>query len=306
MSRRITKAFVTASLLVCIIILSGCTANIESPVKTFASPKYQGVILPINEPVKIRFGPFPKSTITKSSHTDTWTDGKLEVDDSVVTGDVESQVTSSGIVLTINMMFGENSPNVHAVIRFNSDRKFVNIDKIRIAGKDIALTHPDAWSKIKSIEGLIDIYFHGYKTSGIVVGDTVYDGDLEFSGFRMSLKVIALGLSNHRDRPALVTSSTGNISGNLINGNYSGYELVDLETGMMAFSEGHYSFQTDTEVSDVTEVQIIKLPSAIIEPKNIEVSSPDQRLQKIKELLDKGFITESEAATKRAEILEGL
>ena len=309
MLRRISRTLITASVmaLASIFILGGCAPNHENKAKTHTTPKYQGVILPINEPVNIRHGPFPKSTTSQKSHFNNWTNGKLEVEDKVVTGVVEAQRTSNGIVMTMNMMFAENSPNVLFVAHFNNDREFLKIDKFLVAGKDIALANPNAWSIIKKvIEDFSKSFFLGYKRSGIVVGGTIYDGVIEILDVRMSSKVVALGLSNYGGRKALVTSSTGKISSNHIDGHFSGYSLIDLETGMVSLREDYISFQTENVKTEGNVVQEINLPPKIFEPKGIEGSGPDERLQKIKELLDKGFITENEAKAKRAEILKDL
>jgi len=289
-----------------VLVVCGCSPGSSVPKEISHAPKYQGTLNPINEPVSIRFKPFPKSALTKVSRSNKWTDGKLKSAEKVTRGMLEAVKTSSGISITLTMGAGLKSQNSVVVANFNDEMNFLQFDRIRIDGEEVDLDAPEMRSQLQLYKDLFDSFFPDYKRSGIRTGDIVYDGVLEVAGIRMSFKMVALGLSDHNGRKALVTSLTGKVLSNQIDGNFNGYSLIDLGTGMAAFQEAYISLRNENSRIDGNEMQELNLPPIVGDTQNAVARPADQRLQKIKELLDKGLITEVEAEAKRAEILKDL
>jgi hypothetical protein len=152
------------------------------------------------------------------------------------------------------------------------------------------------------------------KVNGYVSGNKINDKDLNMNIMNFDMKVkshgVVRGLTVHEGRDALVIDSEGTISLDGNSGHLSGYMLIDVLTGFPVLDEGvmHIPLRLKSELKQlfIKQTQTLKLPPMRNKPVQKAGGSIEERLAKLKKLLEKGLLTPDEAAEKRKEILNSL
>ena len=150
--------------------------------------------------------------------------------------------------------------------------------------------------------------------NGYVTGDKIIDKDLNMNFMNFDAKVkahgVVRGLTVHEGRDALVIDFEGTISLDGKSGHLSGYMLIDVLTGFPVLGEDvmHIPLRLKSELKQllIKETQTLKLPPMRNKPVQKAGGSIEERLAKLKKLLEKGLLTPDEAAAKRKEILNSL
>ena len=277
--------------------------------KFLDAPIYQGIVKPITSPIVMQYRPFPKSTFTLKERFVTET--KI-IKETLKSGTYQGQPIADGILLTMTINEGPGRENMalKAVFKISGKGKFNRVESVEVSvGDQISSEASD--SEIRSLRESLEIAFRQgfprFSDKGVVVGDTLYDNTFNLLGVHISRKSFVRGLTVHNGRDALFTVYGGSLSTKTSIGLMNGYSLFDLATGVQFLAEGIILMPVPVEG---------KIATATIFGKN-QINLPpihgtqgdgsiEERLTKLKELLDKGLVTPEDAAAKRKEILNSL
>ncbi len=291
---------------------------------SFPTPRYGGVIEPITTPVIIQYRPFPKVPFTLNQIMRISTNGKAQSNKKISYGTYQGKRLNEGIQLTFSLDRIENishgnketqkvAGTVSAFVNANGDTQDV---KIQIPGLDTSKSNNQY--AIKIFESFLEKAFPKLPKEGVVVGDRLYDLNVEqeFGKFKMSLSggESIRGRSHFGGRHVLVTELTATVQFEFSEGQIElpmwGYSLVDIDTGIHLFSDatsaGSFSIKGKDIILEMKQISSVSLPPKSAQLPMNSASSIQERLKQVKRLLDEGLITTDEAAAKRKEILNSL
>lgn len=154
---------------------------------------------------------------------------------------------------------------------------------------------------------------------GVVTGDKVFDWDLSFvlpdtQGERVSISIdaVARGSTRFNDRSSLVVDFSGFAI--LFGGKLPihGFGVLDIETGAWTHSNVIWAALMNLEnetvefrIHEIRNVDLKRKPAAMPD-RPPSRDSLENRLERLKRLLDRGLISPQDAEEKRQEILKQL
>jgi hypothetical protein len=188
----------------------------------------------------------------------------------------------------------------------------------RGALRDLGVTQgPTNQPLINQVKELFGQAFPMYPEHGVVHGDRLMEMNINFGNAGLTSHATVLGKTNYLGRQALVVEYGGSMM--LLNQSIpvNGYSLIDTDTGVSVYSDMKVSgnivhHQDEKVLYEIVEIKEIKLPAASegssdYSSQNSPISEGiEDRLSRLKGLLDQGLISEEDAAEKRKEILGGL
>ena len=313
-------------ILVFSIIVGGCSTTAVAD-NHFTPPKYDGDILPISEPVIVRYRSFPATPATSKEVNRFTNNGESKTVTKTSYGTQQAKDTNEGLLITINIDKTDvESGSDKKTHKINSSlsaiiNKYGHAREIKFNIPGLDADNPQYKQAFKILSPLLKKAFPKLPDKGLIAGDELLDLSLELD-LGMDVKPhifyrqIVLGRSFYNGREVLVINLTGNMKfsikalGKQIEMPMQGFSLLDVYTGVHLLSDttadGTFSMEGKNvkfEIRQVNQVQFSKIAKKTIKgaEKTIQM-----RLESVKRLLNQGLITSEEAAEKRKEILNSL
>lgn len=313
-------------LIICfsVVLGYGVSLSTSSLAGSFEIPRYGGVIEPITTPVVIQYRPFPKVPFTTKQIQKISAKGETKTETVISYGTYQGKRWNGGIQLTVyidrteKLLDGNKGTQkvggtLSIFVNANGD---IQDTKIQIPGLDTNKSNTQ--QVLRFFESLLEKAFPKLPNEGVVVGDSLYNLNFEEKYGKFKWGITAgesiRGRSHFGGRQILVTELTGSIqlefTERKIEFPVRGYSLVDIDTGIHLFSDsttaGSFSHKGKDIIWEMKNIASVSLP-----PKSERLplgtsSSIQERLKRVKRLLDEGLITTDEAAEKRKEILNSL
>ena len=199
--------------------------------------------------------------------------------------------------------------------RFTSSGRFLGFHKINIEGKD-TLNSNDASNKtiVSTLKSIFVAAIPEFKARSYKTGDKLYDYryNMDMFGMKASLaaKGYVKGFTKRDGRDSILVNFKGTTSSGERGGEIKGYSVIDIRTGFVTQSEtvSTMSLSVEGKVMGLKqhETTNVDMPSVEGNSDNSGEGSIEQRLRKLKKLLDLSVITDEEAKTKGAKILDSL
>lgn len=298
----------------------------EALADTFEKPRYGGVILPISTPIAVRYRPFPKSPVSMKQITRITGNGETHSGTSISYGAYQGELSNEGVLLTISInqvdtesRGGKKTQKMNASVSGWIDTNG-DIQDIKFQFPGLDTGNPKNKQALNIFEPLLKKAFPKLPNRGVNVGDSLLDLNFELdignNKASISGREIILGRSHYGGRDVLVADLTGTLQlqfgtpGKLIKFPMRGYSLVDIDTGIHLYSDatlaGSFQIKGKEVLWEMKQITSVSLPSKSKEFQTNIRRSIKERLEKVKRLLNKGLITQKEAAEKRKEILKEL
>lgn len=307
------------------------------------STSYTGEITPIYKPILVRFRPYPKSRIIKRSKT-SFSDGKQKFDVvSKLTGSSEVIKSGASVVqilkleeITVEAQGQRKKEKIPITLKMKmsprGDFQDISFQMPGMSAKEKRKSEKVVHLLMKFIgsmmpqlpkEGVSEKYeFYNRDKRTFDFGEDVATN----VNINYSISGIARGRTTHRGREAIVVEYDGTLSMDNIRMKMTGYGLMDTYTGAWVLSDLSMTpnglIQGENISGEMRETAEIHLhPStpiltysslihdndnSLTSKKKGSAKSVEDRLKKLKKLLDGGLITKEEAAEKRADILKDI
>jgi len=268
-------AVAAAAIIVCTALIAGCTLgakSIKSPLQINSTPKYTGEVSPIKVPVNIVYGPFIESKYTKNTRFNAWKNGELETGEEITTGTYEAVHSGVGV----EYKFTDVEKKITVNVYLDESRSSMKVIGARVDGERFDVNSSKNSRQLATFERIIAKFLPKYKKSNIVDGDIIFDDKIQISGALVLFKLRAIGLVNYGGRKSLLVEVTGGLMVNNIDGTLGGFEIIDLETGMVTLSELYMSVQDagiDFEGNGVK--RLILPPTYTVENNHVEINVTD-------------------------------
>ncbi len=278
--------------------------------------KYEGDVTPLDDPILVRYRPYPKSRMVSQT---TIIRGQGSKTYETVSG--YSEVVAEGETLIHKGEFGDIEVSADgrvqkSVLGWTMQARMT--ERGEILKTDMDISGDERWEEfgrllINALKSMIT----PLPEEPVRGGDTLYDIDSTVTVRRISFylfgKGVIAGLTLHKGRAALVVNYMMKISaaGKQVDG--SGFGLMDLATGAWVLSKyvTREPIHGDPKGKQSQTVITIDLPPStptanVTTPKKPPSQDIEERLRRVRRLLENNLITPDEAATKRKEILGGL
>ena len=285
----------------------------ETDAASIKSPIYSGEVSKISDPIKLQYRPFVSATLNKLTDTEYTVDGKSQSGKAPITGTYSATAFGEGLKVVLST--GQGAKKAVFELKITSSGRFLGFHKINIGGKDI-LNSNDAGNKtiVSTLKSVFVAVTPEFKERSYKTGDKLYDYryNMDMFGMKASLaaKGYVKGFTKRNGRDSILVNFKGTTSSGGRGGEIKGYSVIDIRTGFVTQSEtiSTMSLSVDGKVMGLKqhETTNVDMPSVEGNSNNSGVASVEQRLRKLKELLDLGVITDEEAKAKRAEILDSL
>jgi len=306
-------------------IVGGCQTTAVTE-KQFTPPKYEGEILPINEPVKIKYRSFPATLFTSKEVNRFKKNGESQTVTKTSYGTYQAKDTNEGLLITIHI----SKTDVEA----GSDKKTQKINaslsaiinnygyarKIKFNIPEFDADNPQHKQALKFFSPISKKTFPKLPDKGLIAGDELLDLSLELDlgkeKVNIFLRKIVLGPSFYNGREVLVINVTGNMKffikalGEQTEMPMQGFSLLDVYTGVHLLSDvtadGTFSMKGKNVKFKIRQVNQVRFPKIANKTIKGAEKTIQMRLESVKRLSNQGLITPEEAAEKRKAILNSL
>ena len=278
--------------------------------------KYEGDVTPLDDPILVRYRAYSKSRMV--SHTTTI---RGQGSKTYVTFSGYSEVVAEGENLIHKAVYGD--------IKVSADGRFQKsvlgwtirirmTERGEILKTDTDMGGDEKWEKFarllfSTLKSMIPLL----PEEPVRGGDTLYDIDSTVTVRGKSLymfgKGVIAGLTLHKGRAALVVNFMMKMSAAGKQVDASGFGLMDLATGAWVLSKfvTREPIHGDPKGKQSQTVITLDLPPSTPTVNVTTLKKPpsqdiEERLRRVRRLLENNLITPDEAATKRKEILGGL
>jgi hypothetical protein len=308
-----------------IIVLPLLTVHTTCASEPFELPKYDR----LSAPVLIRFKAVPEFKTFKTTTFSGFENGnRIEMSQEMKgTYSILSEGSLFIITNTIDELtagqIGQSSS--YQTIGNGSDRPYMEIklwvdergrlSKYKLNKKSIildTLSNSDEETLERYLDTFVKQLVSVYSRSAVKSGDILYSNTASMpigeTALHIDLAARVKGSLVRNGRRMVLVNLEGDINTNMnsLDMSYSGYQIIDIETGVSVFYKVRMNIELDEGSIEVTEETVanVVFPSADMSVPNAPTQTIEDKLLIIKRLLDTGLITEEEASEKRRDLLD--
>jgi hypothetical protein len=221
----------------------------------FDKPVYDGDVEETTEPIEIRYRPFSRSRYFKTEEkSGTGSGGPMTVKANVI-GYISCDSDDDNLVTQINIekLEGqgggrviEKAYDLHLTIKHSDTGEIIDL---KVTGNDKPKDVDSLGFKSNSIREMFGAFVQIFPSSGVETGDQLFTDDSREKqrNFGLDLSSIVQGVTEYNGRQSIIANVEGtmNLFGDA-KGDMEGYYIIDVETGVVAYSETVMEFKPNS------------------------------------------------------------